>query len=184
MNKLVKGALAGAAGIALLLGGAGTFAYWNSSYGVQGGTIIAGQLKIADDGVAGVWKDQTGTVINLATYHIVPGDVLTYSDSVNLTATGNNLVATLGLASGSIVGSTSAAADTALAGFLTSNAQLSATGTAVSGTGPYTIKQGTGVVTLTATITFPLGTDTTNNSAMLGSVNLSGMSISVTQNHP
>ena len=30
MNKLVKGSIAGAAGIALLLGGAGTFALWNA----------------------------------------------------------------------------------------------------------------------------------------------------------
>ena len=30
MNKLVKGSIAGAAGIALLLGGAGTLALWNA----------------------------------------------------------------------------------------------------------------------------------------------------------
>ena len=31
MNKLVKGSIAGAAGIILLMGGAGSLAYWNDS---------------------------------------------------------------------------------------------------------------------------------------------------------
>ena len=44
MNKLVKGAVAGAAGIALLLGGAGTFALWNASTNVSTGSISTGTL--------------------------------------------------------------------------------------------------------------------------------------------
>jgi alternate signal-mediated exported protein len=185
MNKLVKGSLAGAAGIALLLGGAGTFAYWNDQAGVQGGTIVAGQLDLADDGVAGVWKDQTGATINPATYHAAPGDVLTYTDSMNVTAVGDNLVATLALTGGAITATNAQnAADTALASFLTANTQLAASGTAITGTGPtFTVKKGTGVVTTTATLTFPMGTDTANNTAMLGSVNLSNMSVSLVQNH-
>src|ERR1700710_1730368 len=44
MNKLVKGAVAGAVGVTLLLGGAGTFALWNSTIGVSTGSISTGNL--------------------------------------------------------------------------------------------------------------------------------------------
>ncbi|WP_066040282.1 alternate-type signal peptide domain-containing protein [Herbiconiux solani] len=188
MNKLAKGAIAGAAGIALLLGGAGTFAYWNDQAQVSGGTIVAGNLQVVNDGTAGVWKDQTGSAINIATYKIVPGDTLTYTDDLTVTAVGNHLTATLGLGAQSIAGSTSATADTRLASYLTKNAVLAASGTGVTGTGPYTITAGatgvTSVVTVTATIAFPRGAEGEYNDAKLGSVNLSNMNVTLAQTFP
>lgn len=184
MNRLLKGSIAGAAGLVLLLGGAGTFAYWNDQVGIAGGPVTAGQLDISDDGVAGVWRDQTNTVITPATFRVSPGDTLTYTDQLTVTASGINLVASLALTGGAIApANPQTAADVALASFLTANAVLTATGTAVSGTGPYTIRQGTGVVTVTVTIPFPIGATATNSSAMLGAVTLSNMSVALTQNH-
>ena len=189
MNKLVKGSLAAAAGIALLLGGAGTFAYWNSTAGVAGGTVTAGDLQIVNDGAAGIWKDQTGTTINPATYRIVPGDTLTYTDDLTVTAVGKNIAATLGLAGGSISPVTptpSTNADNKLASYLTANAVVTATGTGIvpgTGTNVFNVTQGTGTVTTTVTISFPIGADTTNNDAKLGAVNLSNMALTLTQNH-
>ena len=61
MNKLTKGAVAAAAAIALLLGGAGTFATWNASSAVADAGITAGTLSIASGAVAGTWSDATGT---------------------------------------------------------------------------------------------------------------------------
>lgn len=187
MNKLAKGSIAGAAGIALLLGGTGTFAYWNSEAGVSGGTVVAGDLKVVNDGAAGVWKDQTGATINPASYRIVPGDVLTYTDDLTVTAVGKNIAAELTLAGGAIAPSDGGTTgpDSALAGFLTSGAVLTATGSAVTGgTGNvFDIAEGTAAVTTTVTITFPIGSDTTNNTAKLGSVDLSNMAISLVQDH-
>ena len=71
MNKLLKGAIAGAAGVALLLGGAGTFALWNSSATVTGGNIDAGNLHVADSGTAGTWP-ANGPPITLAPSLAVP----------------------------------------------------------------------------------------------------------------
>ena len=62
MNKLTKGAIATAAGIALLMGGAGTFALWNDSVGVNGGTVQTGTLDIDTTGT-GTWKDVSSTVV-------------------------------------------------------------------------------------------------------------------------
>jgi len=98
MNKLTKGTIAGAAGIVLLLGGAGTFALWNDSAAISGGTVASGTLSFG--AVApGTWKDispdvsgGTGVPID-GTFRTVPGDVLAYTSTVVVNATGDNLLA-------------------------------------------------------------------------------------------
>jgi alternate signal-mediated exported protein len=93
MNKLVKGSIAGAAGIALLLGGAGTFALWNSTATVNAQTITAGSLSLVANH-DGVWKQGTAT-ITPATYKIVPGTTLEFTQTLTVTAVGDGLKANL-----------------------------------------------------------------------------------------
>jgi alternate signal-mediated exported protein len=195
MNKLAKGAIAGAAGIALLLGGAGTFAFWNSSQPVSGGTITAGNLLVEQDGAAGVWTNQTGNTINIATYRVVPGDVLTFTDTLNVTAVGNTLKATLSISGGSVAPASAAVdADVKLAQQLTGNAVVTASGDGFSGSGPtYTVTAASGTggsivaqpVVVKAVLTFPFAgppaVTTADNSAKLGVVNLTAMAVDLTQ---
>ncbi|MFP7759929.1 alternate-type signal peptide domain-containing protein [Marisediminicola sp. LYQ134] len=110
MNKLVKGSIAGAAGIALLLGGAGTFALWNSTETMNVGAVSAGTLTI-DAAAAGTWKNVSSdapaggeAIANIADYRIVPGDRLEFVQTVTIDATGDNLDATLTLVPTSISG--------------------------------------------------------------------------------
>lgn len=189
MNKLGKAAIASGIGVALLLGGAGTLATWNSSAPIDGGTIVAGNLLVADGG-AGVWTaNGDATPIDLASYTVVPGDVLTYTKAMDITATGNNLVATLGLGAGSISGTTASAADQALAGYLTKTATIDATGPGIATTGGVTtVTAGTAgvnqTVTVTVTVTFPKSVtvgDATEDATKTGSVNLSGLAVTLTQ---
>ncbi|CAN5341215.1 hypothetical protein BH11ACT4_BH11ACT4_24550 [soil metagenome] len=93
MNKLVKGAVAAAVGIALLTGGAGTFALWNSSATVTAGNITAGTLSLAAN-ADGVWKNGT-TTIDPATFRIVPGTTLVFTQTLAINATGDGLTAGL-----------------------------------------------------------------------------------------
>ena len=201
MSKLTKATIAGAAGVALLLGGAGTFATWNATAPISGGTIVAGSLLVGTP-AAGTWSVThlaagSGTVYGssaattLASYKASPGDKLTYTTTVPITVSGTNLVATLALAPGAIAASApGSAANTALAGFLTLNTIVAMSGTGITGTAPsYVINGGpTGTnnaivnATVTATITFSSGTASTENTSMLGSVDLSGMAISLVQN--
>ena len=53
MHKIVTGAIAGAAGVALLLGGAGSFALWNASASSAASAVSAGTLSLTanNDGV-------------------------------------------------------------------------------------------------------------------------------------
>ena len=199
MNKLVKGAVATAAGVALLMGGAGTFAYWNDSVGITGGTITAGTLVVTDaTPLSGVWSVQKNglltatTVSNIATFTASPGDKLTYTKNVTITATGDNLTATLALGAGSIAGAgtTPTAASTALASYLVKTASITATGTGVTAgpvAGTYTIAPGaTGVtardIVVSVVINFPKDLlPGTENNTKLGSVTLSGLTVTLDQ---
>jgi alternate signal-mediated exported protein len=198
MNKLTKAAIAGSVGVALLLGGAGTLATWNSSSNVSGGTIVSGNLAVGN-AAAGSWSVAhltagsstvygTATPItSLATFKASPGDKLTYTTTMSITASGDNLAASLALAPGAITATTSTPANTALAGALTSAAAVSLSGAGITGTAPnYTITPATAGVsstaTVTATVTYPLSTTAgAENTSMNGSVDFAGMAVSLTQ---
>ncbi|TFB87206.1 alternate-type signal peptide domain-containing protein [Cryobacterium algoricola] len=195
MNKLLKGSIAGAVGVALLLGGAGTLAQWNSSAAAgSGATITAGTLVITPSGV-GAWTSG-GKSIDPSTFKAVPGDSLTYTKTVKITATGDNLTATLALAPGSfapvsVSPALTAPADLALSTYLTNSASIALSGvTGFSGSGSsYTVTPGaTGIngvdAVVTVTVKFPKnGTagDSSEAATKLGSVKLSDLAITITQ---
>jgi alternate signal-mediated exported protein len=196
MNKLVKAAIATSVGAALLMGGAGTFAFWNDQVGVSGANITAGTLTVTDpaptNGVWQVQKDGTGTLttVSIATFLASPGDKLTYTKTVKVTATGDNLVATLSLGAGSIAAATPVtSAGTDLAAALTKSASIAATGTGITAggvAGTYTFTPGsTGItnqdVTVTVVITFPKGTAGQYNTTKTGAVTLSGLTVNIDQ---
>jgi alternate signal-mediated exported protein len=93
MNKLVKAGIAGVVGTTLLLGGAGSFALWNTSAAVAPASITAGSLTLNALGT-GAWQYGSQT-INATTFRMVPGDTLTFTQSLQLTAVGDHLTATL-----------------------------------------------------------------------------------------
>jgi len=206
MNKLTKGAIAGAAGLTLLLGGGTTFALWNSSAEVAGGTIEAGNLvvSVATDStsgeeVPGIWTDQNDTVLSLDEFRAAPGDTLTYTKKMHVQAEGDNLVAELTLDPGSInATSSNETADVALEEYLEASAVLTvaADGGIKDGfsqsqkvvdsfTTQYTITPGADKVdedvTVEVTITFPNGAVGAENTMMLGSVTLEDMAVNLTQ---
>lgn len=103
MNRVTKGAVSAAAAAVLLLGGAGSLAYWNDNVTVGGGDINSGELKLTDpdcDPGAGtensVWtldtgEDESGEVFVPGTDTLVPGDVITKTCDIIVTAVGNHL---------------------------------------------------------------------------------------------
>jgi alternate signal-mediated exported protein len=181
-NKLVKGSLAAAVGVALLMGGAGTLASWNDTSVIAGGTITAGTLSITVPGstpASDGWKSGSTAIPNIATYRIVPGDTLTYQKTFIVTATGDSLTATASLGALSITGASQGAADVALAALLTKSAVFTVDGvTTATVTGSASPK----TVVVTATIAFPSGTTTTDNAAKLGVVSLAAFNLTLTQN--
>src|SRR5690606_37678324 len=104
MNKFTKASIATGAGIVLLLGGAGTLAYWNDSATTGAGSITSGTLSI--DSYAGTgagWFDVSADnpgapeSISASTFRVVPGDTLRYVEWFTVSATGDNLTADLSI---------------------------------------------------------------------------------------
>ncbi|MBD3758181.1 MULTISPECIES: alternate-type signal peptide domain-containing protein [Microbacterium] len=192
---MTKGTIAAGAALMLLLGTGGTLAYWNDNASLAGQTITAGQLRVVQNGTA-TWQiqHQSGTVeavANIGNARIVPGDKLIYTGAYNVTAEGQNLAFKVDLAAGAITGSTTAAADVALAGRLAAAATFSVNGGAATAPGTSVTVPKTGgnavtttPVTITATITWPFGDATSpaaDNLAKQGKVNLSAFALTVTQ---
>ena len=100
MNKMVKGSVVGASGVALLLGGFGTYALWSDSDTVAGVTVTSGELDI-NAGTA-TWSDISTAAPNNWTAGdlIVPGDTLKMTQVFTVKATGKNMKGTLTFAPG------------------------------------------------------------------------------------
>lgn len=97
MNKMTKGAIVTAAGVMLLVGGGGTLAVWNVQQDAEAGVVASGDLNLETG--EGVWTvagvEGPVTIPDINTYQIVPGDTLTYTQTVDITLDGNNISANL-----------------------------------------------------------------------------------------
>jgi len=164
MNKLVSGSVAVAAGIALLMGGAGSLALWNDSVTANAGTVSSGTLDVSS-GTAGSWSP------NLA--KIVPGDTVVYTQTLNLSATGDNLKATVSSNIGTITNNITGS--TATSTFVVKN---SSNVVVIPTAGVYTLN---GAYTVEVTITVAFDSGTSGTTGQNASVNLSTLAISVTQ---
>ena len=198
MNKLVKGSIAGAVGVALLLGGGSTFALWNDAAGVAGGTVSSGTLDIVSTGNAS-WTDvspelltanPTGVPITtIGSYKIVPGDVLELKQQVTIKATGTNLLGELTYDAASVD------IDAALLPYVDFDFEATAATTPVGdasvtagAANVYTVDPsatgGTTVVNVVITVTFDDATDEQNGQTISNGIDLTDLSFTLTQVRP
>jgi alternate signal-mediated exported protein len=118
MNKTSKGVLAAGAAGMLLLGGAGSLAYWSDTDPVAGSDFNAGSLNLTSLDACNVWNLDTGEPggqpFDPTVGHIVPGDVITKVCTFEVDAVGEHLRATVdavpGTNSGALLPSLSVAA--------------------------------------------------------------------------
>lgn len=166
MNKLTKAGIATAAGIALLMGGAGTLAFWNDGAGLGGGTVTAGHLTLVSAG-DGAWDEELD--------FIVPGDTVTYTETLTLSAVGDNLSFEL---------------DADIDALDTFDAiTVTPTFVVTDGTTPQTVTPGTAVslaegeytVQVTVVVDFPWGTGTPGDEDADAEVVLGDIRVTATQ---
>jgi alternate signal-mediated exported protein len=96
MKKTTKGALAATAAGVLLMGGAGTLAYWTDSVDVPGGTVASGSLDLGNPACGVGWTLDGGTPY--VAQQLVPGDTLTKVCTIDLVAQGEHIGADLTVA--------------------------------------------------------------------------------------
>lgn len=166
-TALIKGTAAIAVGAALLLGGGGTLASWNAADNAAPGTVVAGDLNVVKSGT-GAWKDRAGATIDIATYKVVPGDKLTYTQVLDVTLTGNKMAADI-TATG-----TGAANGFTPANVIVSGTVLTVDGEAVSN--PLTTSK-----TVTATITFEFKAATTDRADVNATYNFGNVAFTLQQ---
>jgi alternate signal-mediated exported protein len=86
MNKSTKGALAAAAAGVLLLGGAGTLAFWTDTESTPGVTINTGHLDLTDLNCGTGWTLDGGSAYT--SQLLVPGDTLSKTCTAELDIAG------------------------------------------------------------------------------------------------
>lgn len=179
MNKIVTGAIAGAAGIALLLGGASTFALWNASASSAASQVRAGTMTLSANS-DGAWTDITNgrsATIDPASALMVPGNTYQFTQTLTVAATGQDLKANLTYANQSITG------DAALLAATTKTLDVSSTSAAVvkstSATNTFVVSPSTSTSTVKVTFTISLPASATTGQG--GTLNISGIAFTLTQ---
>jgi alternate signal-mediated exported protein len=178
MNKSTKGALAAGAAGSLLLGGAGSLAYWTDTAPVGGADINSGHLKLVP--VSGTGCD--GWKLNTAPYvptsdKIVPGDSLTQHCSYRVDMAGGTLKATVAVSD--LTGTWGTASATALTGAISKTVAFKdAGGTPITGTTPVTNGY---VVNADLTVGIPATADNTANAVSGLFARLNDITVTATQ---
>jgi alternate signal-mediated exported protein len=186
MKKSTKGAIAAGGAAVLLLGGAGSLAYWTSSANVAGGNISSGHLSI-DDTTAGTcanaaWKIDSaetpaGATFDPATQKLVPGDTITKVCSFKVSAVGTHLRATAAVTGGS----------TTATWFNTTGSKLhdDTTNADLTSSSVITAANNNDVITGTIVVNFPYGDATTvsTNTTQDQTAVLNALAVTLTQVH-
>lgn len=176
MKKSTKGALAGAAAGALLLGGAGSLAYWTDSVDVPGSTLTSGHFRLDDAPNCQGWTLHNGDAFNPGTDTIVPGETLTRVCTVGISAVGSHITGQFTAEAPTDSG------DANLAAALGVTAAYSVDNGGGSGDGSAPLDIPAGDSTLTATITVTFDTAAGNNTEDVTDT-LDAITISATQGH-
>lgn len=159
MKKSTKGAIAAAGAAVLLLGGAGSLAYWTDQGSANGGALTTGNMALSDGTCAGDWTYANGGDAGGTVTTIVPGDSITKDCTYTVTGSGDHLTANV-TAPGDVTYTTSGGTPTTMQ--LTASATYDLGGTPVANGDSFAI---TGTQTLTAhiVVTFPYGDASTIN---------------------
>ena len=175
MKKTTKGTIAIAAAITLLLGGAGSLAYWQESATIGASQVTTGQLKVTVGSTA-TWQvtkygSTTPTTID-SSYKMVPGDTVTYSVGFTTVAEGTTLKANALVSGGAVTG---------LPANVSATTAVTYDGAAVS-TSPFNVPVGTKTGTVKVTIAWPWGNSTSDLAATMNqTINLASTVVTVTQ---
>jgi len=169
MNRTTKGAFAAGAAAVLLLGGAGSLAYWTDTDAVDGDTFTAGSMSLEALNGCDEWNLDTdepgGQPFTPGADKLVPGDVVTKLCTFTVNAVGTHLRATVAAVPGTNSG------DLLTSGPLTVGSTLAIGATPVT---EITEDNDGDTLTVAVTVTFDSSSDNTSqtDSAVLGDIDI------------
>jgi len=156
MKKTTKGAFAAGTAAVLLMGGAGTLAYWTDNDTVGGATITSGHLTLdasACQGNTG-WQLDGGTAFDPSADTLIPGDTLTKTCNAVVNVKGTHF-ATVDIQATGPNGALAAPWDELTVAATVSGSPTGANGVAVN--------QGANNVPVSITVTWPYGSVADND---------------------
>lgn len=176
MKKSTKGAAAAGTAAVLLLGSAGSLAYWTQTQDVTGGTIQSGDLSLSAPDCGDGWiydtgEDTSGAAYTPGTSLLVPGDVISETCTTAVTATGEHMRGTI-----------TASAPTDISPFSVGVDTISDGTTALVSGGTFTEKNSGDTLSVTITVTFPSGSTTSPDTRNL-TKSLDNIALTATQAH-
>lgn len=174
MKKSTKGAVAAGAAAVLLLGGAGTLAYWTAEGDAEGGTLTAGTLELSDLECGDDWLDADDNAIAI----LVPGDLVTKECTGTITMTGDNIEATVTLDDSSVATAEAAFNDATPDDVEGDGVDISAS---LTGGGTVTAS---GPISVTITVDWDFGTIADNESQGVSTSALNGLVVNAIQVDP
>jgi alternate signal-mediated exported protein len=172
MKNSLKGSLAAVAAAILLLGGAGSLAYWNDSESVPGASVSSGRLALGTPDCGAGWTLDGGAAYT--TQQIVPGDTLTKTCTIDLVATGTHLGADLA------IGTPTWTAANGLTAELTPSATFQVNGATTT---HITSADDTGAGEIVATIQVVFTGPAATNASQNLTAELQALAITATQTH-
>ncbi|MEE6274207.1 alternate-type signal peptide domain-containing protein [Georgenia wangjunii] len=187
-RKATKAVVATALGVALLAAGGSTFANWSDTQEYGANDINSGLLTLTSTG--GEWTNSLGDDVDLAAYAVVPGEVLTFSDTVTINAEGDILAATLATNVATIAAGSSAAAegsvpteqDVALADALVASYVFTVDGTVVNEANPFAVTADNNGDELDVQVQVTFPDSVSGTTAQDATANLDGLEVVLTQN--
>ncbi len=172
MKKSTKGAIAGAAMAVLLLGGAGSLAFWTDQTTAVGGIITSGHLQLKP-ATAGAWSLNGKPVANPSAVRLVPGDELRFAGSYSVQIEGDDITADLSV--------TGATASGALADFVTTTPTFTLNGGEITSVSAANDGQ---LVAVGISISFPFGSEDNSSNVAGGlALDLTDVAVTLTQTH-
>ncbi|WIB76677.1 alternate-type signal peptide domain-containing protein [Curtobacterium sp. MCPF17_002] len=181
MHKIVTGAIAGAAGVALLLGGAGTFALWNASASTAASSVSSGSLTLSANN-DGAWTDITNgrsATINPASALMVPGNTYQFTQTLTIGASGQDLKANLTYANQSITGDAALLAATTKTLAVSSSSASVVQSTASGASNTFVVSPSAS--TSTVKVVFTIGLPASATTGQGGTLNVGALAFTLTQ---
>ena len=176
MNRSTKGALAGGAAVALLLGGMGTLAFWTDTGTIESVDVDSGHLKLVSPDCGAGWILDGGATFTDA-HFLVPGDTLTKVCTYTIDAAGEHLGATF-----TATGPTDIGGAAALVDEISFGAAYEVNDVA-SGDTDVAVSDGD-VVKATLTVTWPYGVEDNDSNVLAGlTASLADVTVVATQTH-
>lgn len=178
MNRSLKGAAAACAAAVLLLGGAGSLAYWNATQNAGTADIKSGEITLSapdcatNSGTHG-WQLDNGDSYVPGTTRIVPGDSISKICDMSLVLVGEHIGAGLAIDTANITPD----------GLTTLAAELSSSATFLVDGAAYAPITDPGTYVVRATVSVNFDGPAATNASMNGDVNLDAINVTATQTH-